>query len=151
MNTSRFQLTLTTSLAVGLGAMATMALMPLSAIGYPASGSISLGSNPVQAWAGTVNHTGATVVTAPSDQDIVVTDLILSCNSSCDARASLTRSDGTLVGSFWVSGGYGSSYDTLSIQYQLSSGIPVPAGQSLSISTSYDTIAYTLSGYLAQP
>jgi hypothetical protein len=151
MHTSRFQLALTTTLAIGLGATGAAVLIPQTAVGYPAGASVSTGTNPVDAWAGTVGSSTTSILTAPADQDIVVTDVHLSCNYMCETRVTMTRSDGTTVGSFWVSGGYGSSYDSLSVQQQFSSGIPVPAGQNLSLQSSSGTIAYTLSGYLAQP
>lgn len=151
MHTSRFHLTITAGLAVGLGAMTTLALLPHAAQGYPTV-AISSGSNPVSAWAGTFSSTAISVLTAPEDQDIVITDISLSCNYTCEDRVEMTRSDGTMVGSFWISGGYSSSYDSLSVQQNYSSGIPIPAGQSLSIRTSSGhNAAYTLSGYHAQP
>ena len=151
MHTSKFHLALTTALALGMGAAGSAALLPHTAVGYPSGASISTGSNPVQSWAGTVSSSSTTIFTAPEDQDIVVTDVHLSCNYTCDTRFTMTRSDGTTIGSFQVSGGYGSSYDSLSIQQQFNSGLPVPAGQTLTIQTTHDTVSYTLSGYLAQP
>ena len=152
MHTSRYHLTLTATLAIGLGATGALSLMPQTAVGYPAGAVVSIGTNPVSAWAGTVGVTSTTILTAPSDQDIVITDIHLSCHYTCETRVEMTLSDGSTVGSFWVSGGYGSSYDSLSIQQAFSSGIPVHAGQSLSLqSTGGSTVAYTLSGYHAQP
>jgi hypothetical protein len=84
-----------------------------------------------------------------SVQNIVITDVHFSCNYNCETKVVMTRSDGTLVGRFWVSGGYGTGYDSLSIQQQFASGIPSPASQSLSLSMSGNTIAYTLSCYQA--
>ncbi len=120
MHTSRFQLALTTTLAIGLGATGAAVLIPQTAVGYPAGASVSTGTNPVDAWAGTVGSSTTSILTAPADQDIVVTDVHLSCNYMCETRVTMTRSDGTTVGSFWVSGGYGSSYDSLSVQQQFS-------------------------------
>jgi hypothetical protein len=150
MQTSPLHLSLTVGLAAGLGVMSTIVVMPHTAQGYPTT-AVSTGTNPVSAWAGTVNTTGTVVLSAPADQDIVVTDISLSCNYMCESLVYMSRSDGTQVGSFWVSGGYGSSYDSSTVQQQLASGLPVPAGQSLTIGSSSGTIAYTLSGYLAQP
>jgi hypothetical protein len=151
MYAPKFHLTLTVGLSAALGAMTVLALSSQPAKGYPAA-AVSAASNPVQAWAGEVNSTDTVIMTAPTDQDIVVTDVHLSCNYACEDRVVLTRSDGSTVGMFWISGGYGSSYDSSNIQQQFSSGIPVPAGQTLSIRTiSGYTAAYTLAGYHAQP
>ena len=151
MSNNHFQTMLITGLAIGFGATATLSLRPHSAIGFPAAPAVSLGSNPIQAWAGTINSNTSTILSAPSDQNIVLTDIHFSCNYTCETRVTMTRSDGTVVGSFWVSGGYGSDRDSLSIQQQFSSGIPIPAGQSLVLNTTGNTIAYTLSGYQAHP
>ena len=151
MSADRFQTILCTGLAIGLGAMTVLVFQSPPAIGLPASPATSVGSNPVDAWAGTVNSSGTTAFTAPSAHDIVITDVHFSCNFTCETRVQLIRSDGTTIGSFWVAGGYGSSYDALSVQQQFGSGLPVPAGQSLTIQTTGSTVAYTLSGYLAHP
>jgi hypothetical protein len=150
MHAHRFHLILTTGLAICLGAFGAVAILPTVAIGYPAGSAVSMGSNPIHSWGGIT--ASADVLTAPSEQDLVITDVTLTCNSTCDTRVQLQRSDGTSVGMFWVSGGYGSSYDSLSIQQMFSSGLRIPAGQALSlISSSGAQVAYTLSGYQAQP
>ncbi len=150
MHTHRFHLIVTTGLAICLGATGAMALLPTAAIGYPAGSSVSLGSNPVQSWGGTTSS--AAVLTAPSDHDLVITDVHLSCNYMCETRVELVRSDGATVGMFWVSGGYGSSYDSLAIQQMFSSGLRIAAGQSMNLtSSSGASVAYTFSGYHAQP
>ena len=151
MSAPKFHLTLTVGLSAALGSMTVLALSSQPAKGYPAA-AVSAASNPVQAWAGEVAATTTDLLTAPSDQDIVITDVHFSCNYACEDRVILSRSDGSTVGMFWISGGYGSSYDSSNIQQQFSSGIPVPSGQTLSIRTAYgNTAAYTLTGYLAQP
>ena len=71
MVTSRFQLGLIATLAVGLG----FSLSSSEAIRYPAGSTVSTGTNPL--WAVGGNHypcTPVDIITAPSDQDIVVTD-----------------------------------------------------------------------------
>ena len=151
MSNNRFQIVLTTGLAMGLGAMTTLTFLPQSAVGFPAAPAVSLGSNPVEAWAGTVDSNPVTLFTAPGDQNIVITDIHFSCNYFCDSRVDLIRSDGTTVGSFYVSGGYGADRDSLSIQQQFASGIPILAGQTVTLQTTGSTVAYTLSGYQARP
>jgi hypothetical protein len=148
MQSSRFQIVLIAALSMGLGVSLTTSV----AVGYPAGSAVSTGANPVDSWAGNVSSTSTPVLTAPADQDLVITDVHLSCNSSCDTRVELRTSGDALVGNFWVSGGYGSSYDSLSIQQAFSSGLRIPAGQTLNISnTTGHSVAYTLSGYQAQP
>ncbi len=72
--------------------------------------------------------------------------------SMCETRVSLERSDGEMLGMFWVSGGYGTSYDTLAIQQTFSSGLRLSGGQHLTMSSSSGSaVAYTFSGYQAQP
>ena len=150
MHAHRFHLMLTTGLAICLGAAGAAAGLPTVAIGYPAGSAVSMGSNPVQSWGGATSS--AVVRSAPSDQDLVITDVNLSCNYMCDTRVELQRSDGHVLGSFWVSGGYGTSYDTLAIQQSFTSGLRLPAGQDLILaSSSGAAVAYTLSGYQAQP
>ena len=151
MHTTRFHLMLTVGLSGALGAMTILAVSSQPAQGYPTT-AISTAYNPVQAWAGEFDNHASTVLTAPADQDIVITDIHLSCNYMCEDKVQMTRSDGTEVGLFWISGGYGNNYDSSKIEQQFSSGIPVPAGQSLTLQTINGyTAAYTLSGYQAQP
>ena len=69
MVTSRFQLGLIATLAVGLG----FSLASSDAIGYPAGAAVSLGSNPVISVGGTISSTSVELFTAPVDQDVVVT------------------------------------------------------------------------------
>ena len=150
MHTNRFHLIVTTGLAICLGATGAMALLPTTAIGYPAGSAVSMGSNPVQSWGGTTSSD--VVLSAPSDQDLVITDVHLSCNYMCETRVELQRSDSSMVGMFWISGGYGSSYDSQSVEQMFSSGLRIPAGQSLSLySSSGSSVAYMFSGYQAQP
>lgn len=155
MQTTRFQLSLTTGLALALGVVSTMALLPQAAVGYPAGTAISAGVNPVDSWAGVTTGSSASptlLLTAPPDQDVVLTDILLSCNYSCDTRVELTRDDGTQIGNFYVRGGYGTNDDGLAVSHAFEGGLRVPAGQSLSIRTSVNyLVAYTVSGYQAQP
>jgi hypothetical protein len=152
MTESRFHLTLTVGLAACMGALTVAAFSSNVAIGYPSVGAVSSGANPVQSWGGTMSGSGLTVFTAPVDMDIVITDVHFSCSYMCDTRVTMIRSDAKNVGTFYISGGYGSNYDSMAVSQQFSSGIKIPAGQSLAISpTSGISVAYTLSGYEATP
>ena len=168
MQTSRFQIGLIAALSCALG----LALSTSPAIGYPAGPSISYGSNPIVSSGGVVYAGESTsVFTAPADQDVVVTDLLLSSNADNEClrahQSTLTLSSGVVVGKFdthssWAYRHY--DYDSspgLSVNHTFGSGIRVPAGQSLSLSTEqfwqygscYGTygVAYSVSGYQSQP
>ena len=92
MQTSRFQLGLIATLAAGLGA----ALSSSPAIGYPSGPVVSSGTNPVWAIGGTLPGETRTVLTAPADQDMVVTDVLITGDSGHE-RAYLNLQDGTRV------------------------------------------------------
>ena len=181
MTNSRFHLSLTTVLAMGLGATLTHALTPSTAAGYPAGVAVSYGGNPVVSSAGTVAlGSSESALTTSADQDLVITDAILSVSSSdgsCKGSVdfTLTLSGGTALGHFtsdltgnhpWVSSpyitaayGYSSGTDpTQAVHF--TSGIRVPAGETVVVHTTGRAIScgdssvsarYTLSGYLAQP
>jgi len=147
MVTSRFQLGLIATLAVGLG----FSLASSEAIGYPAGAVVSSGSNPVIAVGGTVSSSTAGLFTAPVDQDVVVTDVWLTMASrSCSANVQLTTSEGATVSMVKVL--EGATARPTSIQHSFGSGLPLPAGQTLQITESGGcSVAYTISGYYAQP
>ena len=180
MSTNRFHLSLTTVLALGLGATLTHALTPSTAAGYPAGASVSYGGNPVVSSAGTVAlGSSESALTAPAGQDLVITDAILSVSSSAGSCMgavdfTLQLSDGTALGHFtsdvsgyheWIDGyryaayGYTSGTDpTQAVHF--ASGIRVPAGETVDVRVTGRAIRcsagnvsarYTLSGYLAQP
>ena len=86
----------------------TLSLTARDAIGYPAGPVVSLGTNPVVSYGGAVS-TGdtATIFTAPSDHDIIITDVYLSPDNidrSCKTMqaVSLQLDDGTEVGRYTV-------------------------------------------------
>jgi len=167
MSTSRYHLTLTTGLALGLGALVTWSISPHDAAGYPATSAISTGSNPVLAHGGRLSYSGdeQTVFTAPADQDIVVTDVVLSgANTTYDcrgqSRVTLTTPSGGTLASFAVDQRAQVYTQTGIITAHYGSGLPVSAGESLTIHTdsgfascptSYHYVDYSISGYLAQP
>jgi hypothetical protein len=175
---NRFHLSLTVGLAVCLGAVATIALSPQDAIGYPAGPAVSAGHNPVVSAGGTTAwDSSSDLFTAPADHDIVITDIVLSGNTDshrCKAQAwvKMDSASGTL-GEFsvgtpvlytnsWVASG-----GETNLVVDLASGLRLPAGETaqLSVSTegmSYDCgssssypnrvrVHYAVSGYLAQP
>ncbi len=151
MQTSRFQLGLMAPLAVGLG----FSLAPSPAIGYPAGSAVSSGPNPP--WAVGGNHSPGTLVdtiTAPSDQDIVVTNVLMTFEcTGCTPTVILRANDTTISRTVFRHYRDGGNYATISvpIRHTFSSGLPVPAGQTLTMEVSANSVDYTLSGYYAQP
>ena len=144
MQTSRFQLGLIVTLAAGLGA----ALSSSPAIGYPSGPVVSSGTNPVWAIGGTLPGETRTVLTAPADQDMVVTDVLITIGGGHE-KAYLTLADDTLVLSQDVIAGGSVSQP---VSHQFSSGIRIPAGTYLNMGTQWDqTLNYAFSGYYAQP
>ena len=171
MQTSRFQLGLIAALSLGLG----YALAPSAAIGYPAGAAVSSGSNPIVSIGGSVYADETkTLLTAPSDQDLIITDLVLTSFSyvGCkkNHKTELTTSAGAVLGQYETSSSTSRryyDYDSspgLSVRHAFQSGLRVPAGESLSVgtiesgehgdgcgsSTTYG-VRYSLSGYHAQP
>ena len=169
MQTSGFQICLIASMAMALGA--TLRSGP--AIGYPAAATVSTGVNPVVNYGGTIYDYGdESLFTAPADQDVVITDVVLTpgeTNPQCRGLSHVRMTDGSSplaefhVGLGWgYSSGTGSSRTDFASQTQahFQSGLRVPAGSSLSISVermwseachSGMDIAYVISGYVAQP
>lgn len=163
---SSFSPILNTALALGLGITGTLALQSSTAVGYP-SEAISSGHNPVVSMGATVLGDGSlTVLEAAADQDIVVTDIVLSVtdtNPDCSVAyiATFTRGDGSILAT--VSAGlgrndWGSGYLPV-VPVSLASGIRVPAGDTLTMTTNRtmrygcgtDRLMVTASGYLAAP
>lgn len=141
MQTSRFQLGLMATLAVGLG----FSLSSSDAIGYPSGAAVSMGSNPVWNWSENIpNNTTLNVVTAPSDQDVMITDIAAITSGSW---FTLQLDDGTRL----MYHQQDATSERLDRQYK--SPLMVPAGSTLSITNCNcgPEIAFTLSGYYAQP
>ena len=130
-----------------------------SAQAIPSTQTISYGSNPVFSVGGVISNASSTVITAPADQMMVVTDVVLSMNNNtCTSQVNFTDSSGTVVSSFKLhsklrDSGYGATHaGPSSIQHAFNSGIPVAALDMLTIAESGScAVAYTLSGYYARP
>ena len=179
MSTTRFHLVLTTTLAASLGALSVVALQSPTAVAYPSTGVVSLGSNPVISGGsslpipmeGDASSTG--FITAPADQDLVITDLILqpgtdqmTCMEQWDAQLKLgpdTVAQIRLVTPFYYNQGHVTNTHH-GEQIALESGIRIPAGQSADFEvqslyrdgaycypTRTASVAVTWSGYLSQP
>jgi len=171
MQTSRFQLGLMATLAVGLG----FSLSSSQAIGYPAGAAVSTGTNPVVSAGGSA-YVGAgerVLLTAPSDQDLVLTDVVLASFSDASCKRShqsaLTLDSGDIVAHFETNSPFTQHYSDyesssgLSVQHQFGAGLVVPTGQSVTIEVSQTDsfgscgtdssfgVRYAISGYYAQP
>ena len=165
MQTSRFQLGLIATLAVGLG----FSLSSSEAVGYPAGAAVSMGSNPVVSTGGSLmGSDSASAFDVSADSSIIVTSVVLSAYDywgACTGNSTVALSvPGGELARFVVglsrpgSSNY-TSYEP-SVVVKLPSGIRVPAGQELTIqsySNEYQNcegnkmkIEYTLSGYHAQ-
>ena len=146
MQTSRFQLGLIATLAIGLG----FSLSSSDAVGYPTVGAVSLGANPVWSTGGTLSE-GAVVVATATDGDLVITDIDITGAQSHWFYAKFTLSDGTTIADYAMTDAH--SNGGLKRAYE--SGIRVPQGDSLTLDfNSYyseSNFRYTLTGYTAQP
>lgn len=154
----------------GLG-MACLALAPAPSLGHSPGLSVSLGSNPIRSTAGIIDlavaPTAVGVISAPEDQDLVLTDVTLGLSTeNNDARISgfvtMEGSDGIDYGAYVLQLGriYDGGTSGASRQYVGSTGVRIPAGITVSLrwtnaytshGLSTHSIAYTLSGYLAKP
>lgn len=137
----------------------TISLILGSAQALPQGPSISTGSNPLFTFGGTISNGSSLVLTAPSDQLMVVTDVILTMNSnSCASNVAFTDSNGTTLSQFKLHsynhlGSYRAAQsEPSSIQHAFNSGIAIGTGSSLTLAESGScNVAYTLSGYYAHP
>ncbi len=147
MQTSRFQLGLIATLAVGLG----FSLSSSEAVGYPAGPAISLGSNPVWSTGGNMGAGDHIVATATSG-DLIITDIHLTTRLGNVVLVKFQLTDGTVLAEF--------NGDDIrqfgGMIHTFASGLRVPNGESLTINWggyygASDQYNYTLSGYYAQP
>ena len=161
------------SVAAGVAAACSLALFQSSAIGYPGGTAVSLGSNPIHSFSGTVaGGESAAIFTALAEQDFVITDVSLQatsldvdCMDMVDVQLSSEAGD---VAGYDLSTRYcyGSRCDSegRDVSQTLASGLRLEAGQSLTISTSIynsytysgcgswreTSVRYTVAGYHAQ-
>ncbi len=166
MQTSRFQLGLISTLAMGLG----FSLASSDAVGYPAGAAVSMGANPVVSAGGLlVGEETKSPLSAPEGSNLIIDGVTLAAfdyYSACTGNYSVVLSAGAdelarfVVGLSRPGHSSYSSY-TPNTVVSLPSGVRIPAGESLQISAvanNYESchdnkikIGYTLSGYYAQP
>ena len=178
MQTSRFQLGLMATLAIGLG----FSLSSSDAVGYPAGAAVSMGSNPVWStsgtmsvpwgsWAATMNT--VSITTETSAHNLVITDVILAPvvddNGCRETVKVVLTAGGEDIGTFvantpYVRNAANSSDGQSRAELRISSGLTVPVDGDLQISVGMlradggcsgssrtTDLFYTLSGYYAQP
>ena len=164
---------LNTILALGLGSTCT--LLVYQSADATSFQSVGYGQNPLVAIGGTA-YDGETknLLTAPSNHDLVVTDIALTStgNAMCirSHKSDLMTSSGIVLGQFEtttsaIAYGLGGSTSGTSIQLSLRSGLRIPAGEQLQLvvvqsaaagnsycggSTSYG-VRYMISGHYTQP
>jgi len=169
MQTSRFQLTLNTIVSAGFGAALLAAVHAGSAVGYPAGAAVSLGTNPVASFAGTMSISDSeSLVVVPEDQALIITDVVLSMGDSGNQCRASTQVEVTASGSDLGHFGVGVSNETRTytswdptLVASLRSGLRVGPGDTLEITSSQKhqyncsspgpELHFTLSGYYAQP
>jgi hypothetical protein len=147
-------------------------LQPTDSAAYPGGAAVSYGSNPVWAVGGYVNGDDTREIrTAPADQTLIVTDVHLTMSDDdmgwdCMAKWVIDlETGGSSLGSFALqqsrhhSGGDSFTPGQTVANATFSSGLPVPAGQALSLvvdqvgttgCTGEVRVHYTISGYIAQ-
>ena len=126
-----------------------------------ASPTTNTGTNPIVSAAG---GSSGTLLVAPSDQMIVISDVVLSAtgnngnDNSCVSHIQISISSGDIIGDFRVSSdGYdgravGGQHTPSNIVLSFRSGLPVPVSETASISISGQcSVSYTISGYYAKP
>ena len=150
----------------GISAIIASVALLVSSIGnsfaLPQGPSVNIGSNPVFSYGGTVSNNSTTLFTAPSDQTMVVTDIVLTmAEQTCTSTIMLNTSAGNvssfkLYSNFYTAGdGYGRSATSIepkSISHSFNSGVPVSMNDGLNIAESGGcNVSYTVSGYYAHP
>jgi len=120
---------------------------------------VSSGSNPVFSFGGfTHGSEGVDLVTVPSDQVAVITDVVLMSYTgygaySCDLEVTL-RDSSTTLGAFLISAGTNTYYSSSAgnpASHSFASGIAVGPGEGMRLTTdgSCSQMSYTISGYYA--
>ena len=170
MGTITIQPTTALAIVIGMGMSFTFGLLfsPSPATGYPAT-TVNLGSNPIISQGGAFSNDGTVdLFTTYNNTDVVITDVIFSMSldntNGClnSYVGSFILSNGTKVAELavgsnnpnWASGNL-SPYAPV----QMSSGIRIPAGETLTLHMNQRYITgcgdaqvhYTVSGYQATP
>ena len=165
---NKFHLSLTTFLAFALGISIAMIFQSRSATANPTGPNISSGSNPIVNYGGTIYDYGnLLLLTSPSDQDVVLTDILLTAgeaSADCRGVAHVTLVTNTYVHAEFHIGlnryGYDNSQYNGAVSASFDSGIRIAAGSSLAVDVAklWDhgcgsglDLAYVVTGYVANP
>ena len=112
---------------------------------------VSLGSNPIFSFASTSCSSGQSVVSVPTGQVLIITDIY--SGSSTSESIQLKTASGTLLADFQVIQNYSQAHYNFFIKggdISLKSGIVIPEGEDLVLHCGSQN-RVTLSGYYAQP
>ena len=132
----------------------------LSAYSFPET-TVSGSNNPIFAFGGTTAASAtSTLTTAPSDQRMIITDVVITIAGQgsytpCTNRVNIQTGNGNMADFVLVSDtNYNDYYlRPTQISHSYRSGIPVEPGDILGITNHGGTctISYSLSGYYAKP
>ena len=124
-----------------------------SANAFPQGPNVSMGSNPIESWAGRISGTTQTLLTTTSSP-FIISDIILTMtNHNCVSTVTLKNSAGDDVGSFKMRGwvdpySNDAAHTPQVIQHAFTSGIRINSSDQLDISESGNCSAhYNISGY----
>ena len=151
--------TFTVFLAIGLGAALVSAFSPSPAVGYPVA-AISTGSNPVVAAGGTASPGSTSTILEVYDERLIITDVVITLfgdygNNNGNIPVSID-SGGAELATFHLASdtqSYGTYLQPTKVSHSYGSGLPVRPGDTVGVTNhgSHCTVAYSVSGYLAQP
>ncbi len=150
----------TIGLALALGFTAAHIISMKEAEAYPSGASVSYGSVPLVSAAGSVIAASPVsgALTAPSDQAIVLTDVVLtpvrSSATVCQQNVFLSLGSGDVLGQYYLTSFYGISGAAAGqIQHSYSSGLVIPAGDTLDVQAGLSNceVYFSISGYYAEP
>lgn len=154
---------LQTAVAIGLG-MSLMAffVQPNANANLPMTG-MGFGQNPITSIGGTAyDGENKLLLQAPSNYDIVVTDIILTSTSNqmCNRthKSELHLGSGAVLGQFETgstgvivdNGTWGTNSSGTNVQHAFSSGIRIPAGDTMTFLVT-ETTNYTYNGTCSNP
>ena len=128
-----------------------LSLSPTLSHAHPTTAAISTGTNPIVNVAGQRREYGLfEIIAAPEGQDIVITDVVFSADSSGAGEPMLKLGSGAVVGRYFIFGG--TYHGGGPAHFALQTGIRIPAGDTLLMETNTsNAINYSFSGYYAQP
>ena len=111
-----------------------LSLSPTPSHAHPTTAAISTGTNPIVNVAGQRRaHGPFEIIAAPEGQDIVITDVVFSADSSGAGEPILKLVSGDVVGRYFIFGG--TYHGGGPSHFALHTGIRIPAGDTLMMET----------------